>query len=72
MFIQLTVSINPMQKAQEMATVFSFINADLPALRLELPVVFIAAPHAVADLGLRPVQPAWLVPSLRLYSELLR
>lgn len=32
-------------------------------------MVFIAASHAVGDLGLRQVQPAWMVQSLHLYSE---
>lgn len=34
-------------------------------------MIFIAAPHAMEDLGLRPAQPAWMVQSLHLYSELL-
>lgn len=52
-----------------MEMVFSFINADLHVL--ELPMMFIAAPHPVGELGLRPAQAASVVQSLHLYSELL-
>lgn len=54
-----------------MVAVFSFLNADLPALRLDLPVIFIAAPHAVRDLSLRTAQPAWVVQNLHPHSEIL-
>lgn len=68
MFIQYTSLINLIQKAFNMG---GCINADLPALKLELPVIFIAVSCAVGDLGLRSAQLAWMVQSLHLYSGLL-
>lgn len=71
MFIQYTSLNKLIPKYGRMYKGKSFINADLPALKLELPVIFRAVSCTVGDLGLRPAQLAWMVQGLHLYSGLL-